>query len=63
MTLLIFALFVILLAGLALFVILLSGLVVCAIDRSPMPPSFRWVAVVLVCLIAAVVVLQRMGVA
>ena len=52
MTLLIFALVVILLAFLAVY----------AIDRSPLSPNFRWVAVVLVCLIAAVVVLQRMGV-
>ena len=46
----------------AIVVILLAGLAVYAIDRSPMPANFRWVAVVLVCLIAAVVVLQRMGV-
>lgn len=42
--------------------LLVVALAVYAIDRSPLSPNFRWVAVVLVCLIAAVVVLQRMGV-
>ena len=34
----------------AIVVILLAGLAVYAIDRSPLPANFRWVAVVLVCL-------------
>lgn len=46
----------------ALVILLVAALFVWAIGRAPLSPNFRWVAVVLVCLIAAVVVLQRMGV-
>lgn len=51
MTLLIFALFVLLIAALAIY----------AIDRAPVTPNFRWVLVVLVCIVAGLALAYRAG--